>query len=524
MLIGFVNGNIYTSFNPLRKAEAFVVANNRFVFVGSNRDAENIVRAAGGRIVDLNGKTVLPGFVDTHVHIDELGIHLHSINLRSVKSIRELKERLREALGKTETLWILGHGWDQELFEEKRWPTRWDIDEVVKHRPAFLTRICLHVALLNTRALEITQLNTLDSPNIVRDEKGVPTGLVKEEALELAWEKVRESMSIEDYEKLLSSAMLFAASQGVTTIGFTGCDIKVLRALINLWSRGMIYTRVRVYLTPGKSWEVLELLRSSGIRRGFGDEYMRIMGVKVVADGSLGARTAWLSEPYSDDPSTSGAPDIAPEDLKKIAKTVHEQGLQLAVHGIGDKAIDAILEAYSELGDVSRYRHRIEHASVVREDQIELMARLGVTASVQPNYIISDWWALNRLGDKRIRWLYPFKTMLSRGITVGFGTDSPVEPINPWQSVYAAVTRGSFEGVAHYKATEHECLSVEEALYSYTIGSAYIMFEENNLGSIEIGKLADFVVVDRDPFTVEVKDLRNIKVLETYIGGRKVWP
>lgn len=524
MAVGFVNGNIYISFKPLRKAEAFAIANDKIIYVGRSSEVIDIVRSLNGKIIDLNGRTVLPGFIDSHVHIDELGISLNTIDLRNVKSLRELKERIKSSLNKIETLWILGHGWDQEYFEEKRWPTRWDIDEVIRHRPAMLTRICLHAAVLNTRAMEITGLINLESPNIVRDEKGSPTGIVREDALEIAWEKVRDSMSVEDYEKLIEDAIHFAVSQGVTTLGFTGCSEKVLKALINLWSRGRLYARVRVYLTPGKGWETVEMLRRAGLRRGFGDEYLRIMGVKIIADGSLGARTAWLSQPYSDDPSTCGAPDIPPEELKDLVKKVHETGLQLAIHGIGDKAIDAILDAYSELRDIDKARHRIEHASVLREDQLEKMARLGVVASIQPNFVISDWWALSRLGKERIRWLYPFRSMLEKGIAIGFGTDSPVEPINPWQSVYAAVTRGRYENIAHYNETKNESLSLEEALYAYTYGSAYIMFEENSLGILDVGRLADFVIVDRDPFKVEDRDLKNIKVLETYVGGRRVWP
>lgn len=524
MVIGFVNGNIYISFKPIRKVEAIAVANGRVIYVGSSSEVKGIVRSLNGTVVDLGGRTVLPGFIDAHVHIDELGMDLNTVDLRGVRSIEELKEKLRKALDRVETLWVLGHGWDQELFEEKRWPSRFDIDEVVRYRPAFLTRVCLHVALLNTRAMEVTGLMNVESPNVVRDDRGIPTGIVREDMLEIAWEKVRESMSVEDYEKFVRDAIRFAASYGVTTIGFTGCDEKVLRALVNLWRRGELYTRVRVYITPGRNWENIELLKRISIARGFGDDYLKIMGVKIIADGSLGARTAWLSQPYADDPSTSGAPDIAVEDLINIVRKVHELGLQLSIHGIGDKAIDVILDAYSELRDVEKARHRIEHASVVRDDQMDRMTKLGIVASVQPNYVISDWWALNRLGKDRVKWLYRFKSMADKGIAIAFGTDSPVEPINPWQTVYAAVTRGKYEGVAHYEYTKDERLILEEALHFYTYGSAYSMFEEQNLGTLEVGKLADFIVVDRDPFTVDEKELKNIKVLETYIGGKRVWP
>jgi predicted amidohydrolase YtcJ len=521
---GFVNGDIYVSFKPLRKVKAFAVENGKVIYVGRNEDVVDLVKKVSGDIVDLGGRTVLPGFIDSHAHIDELGIFLNAVDLRGVRSIAELKERIRRSLDRVETLWVLGHGWDQELFEEKRWPTRWDIDDVVSHRPALLTRICLHVGLLNTLGLRVTGLENVENPNIVRNDRGIATGIVREDMLEVVWEKVRDSISVEQYEKLLLNTMRFAVANGVTTIGFTGCDLKVFKALINLWSRGMLITRVRVYLYPGREWEVVEILERLGLRRGFGDNFFKLMGVKVIADGTLGARTAWLSEPYSDNPSTSGAPSIPPEDLKNLVKKVHSLGLQLAIHGIGDRAIDTILSIYSELRDVASARHRIEHASVLREDQVELIAKLGVAVSVQPNFIISDWWAMSRLGKKRVRWLYPFKTLIEKNIAIGFGTDSPVEPINPWQTIYAAITRGRYEGIAHYEDTKDQCLDIIDALHSYTYGSAYIMFEEQNLGTLEVGKLADFIVVDRDPLKVDGKNLRNVKVLETYVGGVKVYP
>ncbi|MEM4554026.1 MAG: amidohydrolase [Ignisphaera sp.] len=523
MVVGFVNGNIYLSLKPLKKVKAIVVDGERVLYAGDNGVAESIVKLFGGDIVDLKGRTVIPGFIDSHIHLDGVGIYLSMLDLRGVKSISELKERLKDYSKKVETVWILGFGWDQELFEEKRWPTRWDIDEVVSNRPVMLMRICMHIAVLNTRAMEITGVSNIVSPNVVRDEKGVPTGIVREEALEFARDKISESLSVEDYKRYILEAAKYIASQGVTTVGFVGCNVKALRALIELWSENRLPIRVRVYLDPGKSWEVLDLLKGIGLKKGFGDTYLKIMGVKIFVDGSLGARTAWLSKPYEDDPSTCGSPVINSRDLKSLAKKVHDIGLQLAVHGIGDKAIDTILDVYRELKDVDKYRHRIEHASLLRRDQIEEIARLRVSVAVQPHFIISDWWAKQRLGSERIKWLYPFRSLLEKNIPIGFGTDSPVEPVNPWQSIYAAVTRGKYDNIPHYKDTEDQRLSIEEALYLYTWGSAYIMHEEENLGTLDVGKLADFVVVDRDPLSVDEKELKDIKVLETYIGGKCVW-
>ena len=524
LVVGFVNGVIYMSFKPLRRAEAMAVDGGRVLYVGDRATVEGIVKVLGGEIVDLGGRAVLPGFIDSHIHLDELGMSLGMLNLRGVRGIGELKEKLSDFAKRVKTLWILGFGWDQELFVERRWPTRWDIDEVVDNRPVMLLRVCMHVAVLNTRAMEITGVANITSPDVVRDERGVPIGIVREEALEFVRDKITESLSVEDYKTLILEAARHVASQGVTTVGFVGCNTKALRALIELWSEKRLPIRVRVYLDPGKSWEVLDAMRGVGLRSGFGDEYLRIMGIKLFADGSLGARTAWLSKPYADDQSTSGYPAINSRDLKIVAKKTHELGLQLAIHGIGDMAIDAILETYRELGGVDRARHRVEHASVLREDQVEEMARLGIAAAVQPHFIISDWWAKQRLGEERIRWLYPFKRMIEKGVALGFGTDSPVEPVDPWQTIYAAVTRGKYEDIPYYRETESQRLTLEEALHLYTWGSAYIMYEEGDLGTLEKGKLADFIVVDRDPLTIEERELKEVRVLETYIGGRRIWP
>lgn len=521
MLVGFVNGSIYVSFKPLRRVEAMIVAGGRVAYVGEKKVVETVIKTLKGELVDLGGRTVLPGFIDSHLHLDELGMYLNMLDLRGVRSVRELKEKLGNYARSVKTMWVLGHGWDQELFEEGRWPTRHDIDEVVNDRPVMLSRVCMHAAVLNTKAMEITGLMRLESPGLIRDERGSPTGVVKEEAFDLARKKFGETLTDDDYVKFLEDAIRFAASQGVTTLGFVSCDLRSLRALNKLKSEGRLQARVRVYLNPGDGWEALETLKKLGVRRGFGDDFLKIMGIKILADGSLGARTAWLSEPYSDDPSTSGYPNIDEDSLKKLAEEVHKAGLQLAIHGIGDKTIDLILNTYKTLDGVKGRRHRIEHASVLRGDQAEKMAELGIVASVQPHFIITDWWVGNRVGKERIRWVYPFKTMIKRGIKLGFSTDSPVEVLNPWETVYAAVTRGKHEGIPLYENTEDECLNVEEALHTYTWGSAYIMFEETNLGSLEEGKLADFIVVDKDPLAVDEKELKNVRVLETYVGGIK---
>ena len=519
----FINGKIYVSFSPLRVESGLVVHGERVLYVGSSERALEVARSLGGEVVDLSGRVVVPGFVDSHLHVDSLGLVLSTLDLRGVRSIRELKERLREYASKSRFTWILGHGWDQELFEEKRWPTRWDLDEAVGDRPVLLTRICLHAGVVNTRALLASRVLESGLPGVVRSESGEATGVLLEEALKYTRVKVRSELTLRDYVELVKTAQEHLLAHGVTTVGVAGCGLKAFRALVYAWSRGELRVRFRVYLyhRDGEV-DVVELLDRLGIRSGFGNTYLRVMGIKLFADGALGPRTAWLSEPYSDDPATTGKPLLGEEELRRITKRAHDLGLQVAIHAIGDRALDAVLEAFSYVKP-EKLRHRIEHASLVRDDQLEELRKLKPAISVQPRFVISDWWAKSRVGDKRIKWLYRFKTLISSGLVVGFSTDAPVEPVNPWETVYAAVTRGKYENIPYYEDTAHEALTVLESLHAYTAGSAQVLRCESEVGSLEPGKLADFVVLDRDPLSIPNREIREIKVLETYIGGTRVY-
>ncbi|WP_289846366.1 amidohydrolase [Thermococcus alcaliphilus] len=505
MIRAFVNGKIYVSFKPIKIVKAIVVANEKIIYAGESEKAQKIAKELGGEVVDLGGKTVLPGFIDSHMHLNSLGQSLKMLNLKGTKSIEELKTKLKGYAEKTSTSWILGFGWDQE--ELGRYPTREDLDEVVNDKPVLLYRTCFHAAVLNTKAIEIVGLE--------KDEDADPeTGIIKENALEKVREVINKTLTLDDYKHFIEEGAKFVLSQGVTAVGFVSVNEKSLRALVELDSEGRLPIRVFVYLNPS----LLKELKGLGLTKKVGSNRVKIMGIKVLADGSLGARTAWLSKPYAD-ASTTGHPNISKEELEEIVREAHKLNLQMAVHAIGDKTTDMVLDVYEKF---KSERNRIEHASILREDQIKRMKELGVVASVQPRFVISDWWAVKRVGKERAKWIYPFKSMLEQ-IVIGFGTDAPIEPVNPWETIYAAVTRGKFENVETYHYTKEECLSLEESLHSYTYGSAYIMHAENELGSLEEGKFGDFIVVDRNPFEVEEKGLKNIKVLEVYVGGSKYY-
>ncbi|WP_457752067.1 amidohydrolase [Thermococcus sp.] len=516
----FINGNVYVSFRPIIKVEAFLVASGRVVKTGSSGEILEIAERLGAEVIDLGGKTVLPGFIDSHMHLDELGEYLNMLDLRGVGSIEELKERLKE-FAEEKDGWLRGHGWDQELFAEGRWPTRHDLDEVVSDRPVLLSRVCLHAAVLNTKALEITGLIDWDSEDVIRDENGEPTGIVKEDAFSFAVRKFDEVITDEEYLNGLIKASEHALSRGVTTVDFVSVGRRALKALGRLDAEGKLRLRVRAYLNPGENLEVLESLRKLGIRRGFGGRMLKICGTKVLADGSFGARTAWLSRPYRD-AETRGYPTVSKEWLGRVARETHVAGLQMAVHAIGDATIDMVLDVYESLENVEGAGHRIEHASLIRPDQIERAKQLGIGLALQPHFVMTDWWVVERVGEERAKWVYPFRSIVRVGIPFGLSTDSPVEPLDPWETVYAAVTRGKYEGIPLAELTPDEALTLEEALYAYTAGSAGILME-NDLGTLGEGKIADFIVVSVDPFEVDEKELRKIKVLETYVGGERVF-
>ncbi|MCS7133916.1 MAG: amidohydrolase [Candidatus Caldarchaeum sp.] len=518
--LGVVGGTVYQSFKPVKKASGLVALDGRIIFVGDGEKAKRLTTSLNGSLLELDGLTVLPGFVDCHMHIDLLAVSLHSIDLRGVRSIAELKQRLKTHYElNREASWILGRGWDQELFEEKRWPSSRDLDEIVSDKPVILERICGHSAVVNTKAIQsIVGVEPAANPYFLKDSQGNLTGVVVEDAVKAFREAVK--FSEKELLEMFHKALLYSASLGVTTLGFVSCGAQSFKILQALRKQNKLPVRVRAYL----NMEHYRSLVDTGLSKSFGDEFLKLMGVKVFADGSLGARTAWLSQPYADHPETAGIPTIEKEKLKEIVRECHKAGLQMAIHAIGDKALDMVLDAYDALGDLSStdHRHRIEHASVMRPEQLERMVKLGVTVTVQPHFVVTDWWVVNRVGERRAGWVYRFRSMDQYGVRIGFSSDTPVEPLNPWDTVYAAVSRGG-ETNELYKHSKDEAIPINEALHHYTYGSAHVLFEESNIGTLEPGKYADFVIVDKDPLETSTGQLKNIKNLMTVVSGNIVY-
>jgi predicted amidohydrolase YtcJ len=510
------SGNIITMNPKKTKAQAIAIQRDKIIAIGTDNQIKKLADKTT-KIINLKGKTVVPGFTDTHVHMLGFGASLTNLNLRNVTSINELQQKLREQIkGTPNEKWILGGRWDQEKFKEKRYPTRFDLDKVAPKSPVFLRRVCGHTCVVNTKALQIAgitkETKVPKGGKIDVDPKtGELTGILRENAMDLI-EKAIPEPSEEELEQTCLFACQKAAEAGLTTVHWiigSPAEVRILQKL-----RVNKKLPIRIYLLIPV--EFMEHLIELGLQTGFGDSMIKIGGIKILTDGSLGARTAALAEPYSDEPSTKGMMLYTQEELYRLIAKAHEANLQLALHAIGDKAVDmtlTILERVLKKSPRKSLRHRIEHASILNEKLIDQMKRLNLIASVQPHFIISDFWTIDRVGPKRARWTYPFKTLIHKGILITGSSDCPVEPINPILGIYAAVARES---------NEEERVTVNEALSMYTINAAFSSFEENIKGSIEVGKLADLTILSHDPETIAPERIKDIKVEVTIVDGKIV--
>jgi len=511
-----VHSNIITMNPSQPMAQAVAIKGGLIVEVGANNKIEQWI-GKDTKIIDLRGKTVVPGLIDTHTHLTDLGRLLTWIDLRGVDSIKETLRLLQRRVRDTpEGEWVLGRGWDQDRLKEKRYPTRLDLDKVSPHNPVFLSRVCGHIGVANSRALEIAGIfreATVPLSGLIDiDSKtGEPTGILREAVHDRVWNLPEPSE--EELTRVCALACEKAVEAGLTSVHWFVYKPIEIRILQRLREQGKLPLRVYIVI----SIEFLRCLADAGLSTGFGDNVLRLGCVKVLADGSLGARTAALNEPYNDEPSTKGILCCGQKDLYEGIVKAQKAGFQVCVHAIGDRAISAVLNAFERAlkGDYKNMRrHRLEHASVLNMQLVKRLKKLGLIVCVQPHFAISDFWVEARLGPDRARWTYPFKTLIKSGVLIAGGSDCPVEPISPLSGVYALVSRESFP---------EERVTVEEALRTYTVNGAYASFEENVKGSIERGNLADFTVLSNNPLTIKPERIKNIKVEMTIVGGKIVY-
>jgi len=504
--------------NPSKPhAQAIAIKDDKIIKVGTNKEIKTYI-GKKTKTIDLKEKTVVPGFIDTHVHITGYGKSLKQINLRGVKSIKEMQKKLESRAQKTPRgQWILGRGWDQDHLTEKRYPTRWDLDKFSPNNPVIFTRVCGHLCVANSQALELAGITKETTPpparQIDKDPKtGEPTGILRENAMDLVWE-VKPETSEEELIEACSLACQKAVEAGLTSVHWLINSPTEMRVIQKLRQQNKLPLRVYIVV----SVKLLDHLIDLGLHTGFGDSRVRIGSVKIFSDGSLGARTAALFQPYHDEPTRKGIMLYAQEKLNALVMRAHKAGFQLAIHAIGDRAIDMVLTALEKAlkeAPKKNHRHRIEHASVLSKRLIQRMKKLKVIASVQPHFVVSDFWVATRVGSTRARWVYPFKTLIQEGVLTTGGSDCPVEPIDPLLGIWAAVAREAFP---------EERITVDDALRLYTVNAAYVSFEEDVKGSIDVGKLADLVVLSREPHEIPPNEIRDVKVEMTIVGGKVVY-
>ncbi len=511
-----LNAHIVTLDPKKPVAEAIAINENRVVAVGSNKEVSTYANKKT-QVINAKTRTVVPGFVDCHVHMTSFGLSLQNLDLRDTGSIKEAQQKL-EAYAKKYPWkkWILGRSWDQDRFSEKRYPTRWDLDDAINDKPVFLTRVCGHIAVANSKALQladVTNKTTIGNGKIDLDKKtGEPSGILRENAIKLV-SKAIPKPSQKELEEACILACEKAIEAGLTSVHWMLESAEDMRMIQKLNSEGKLPLRVIL----GIPVQSLEELATLGLMTGFGNAKVKLGFVKILTDGSLGGHTAALEEPYQDRPQTKGIMLYEQEELKKLVLKAHKAGLQLAIHAIGDHAFGSVLKAFENLGKstiLKNRRHRIEHCSVLNPTLIERMKKLGLIASVQPHFVKSDFWVNDRVGKKRARWVYPFKALIDEGITVVSGSDCPVEPINPILGIWAAASRESFP---------EERLTVKESLKTYTLNAAYASFDEDKKGSIEVGKLADLTILSKDLLTIPIDDIKSINVEMTITNGKIVY-
>jgi predicted amidohydrolase YtcJ len=527
------HANIWTVDAANPTGQAVAVLRDRIVAVGTDADID-AWRGVKTRVIDAAGKLVLPGFNDAHCHFLSGGLQLDAVDLKDATSAQEFARRIGERAKITpKGEWIVAGNWDETKWTPAEFPSKELIDPLTREVRVFVSRYDGHMGLANSAALRAAGITaqTADPPGgvILRDAHGNPTGELKDAAQDLMLKAI-PSLTTEQRVHLGERALAHAASLGVTSCqNMDNGDNQTyndLEAFSRLLEHGKL--TMRLYVAPSiVDWEDQAKI---GVRHAFGGSFLRIGALKGYADGSLGARTAYFFEPFIDTPGNHGLlseqmqPPLTMRDRMLKADTA---GLQLCTHAIGDQGISMILDFYADIvkahGPADR-RFRIEHAQHMAAKDFDRFAQLGVIASMQPYHAIDDGrWAEKRIGHDRASRTYAFRTFLDHGVRLAFGTDWPVAPLNPMLGLYAAVMRSTLDGKNPNGWFPEQKLTVAEAVYAYTMGSAYAEFQENEKGSISVGKLADMVILSDDIFTVDPVKIREVKVLKTLVGGKVVW-
>lgn len=509
-----IKANIYTVDGDFSKAEAFAVKDGKFVDVGTTSDMQSKYTSAD--VIDLQGKTVVPGFIDAHCHFLGLGLDQQDVDLVGTKSFEDVVKRVLDFNNEKQQDYIVGRGWDQNDWEEKTFPNKTLLDKLFPKTPVALTRIDGHATLCNQAALDLggITINTKVDGGEVVIENGELTGILVDNAVDSVWKQWPAGYTREDLVEALLVAQDLCFDLGLTTVDDAGLDQYSIEMIDSLHKTGDL--KMRVYAMASGTEENVDYYLNKGIIK---TDRLNVRSFKFYADGALGSRGAMLRAPYSDKPDHFGLLVTDLETFNKNAERIANSEYQMNTHAIGDSANHAVLQTYNKVleGKPNR-RWRVEHAQVVSQEDFELYK--NVMPSIQPTHATSDmYWAEDRLGSERIKGAYAFKDLLNAYGKVALGTDFPVERVSPFLTFYAAVARQDLEQYPEGGFQKENALSREETLKGMTIWAAYSNFEENEKGSIEAGKFADFIVLDKDIMTVDQNEIPKIKVEKTFVGG-----
>lgn len=521
----FINGQVYTM-NPKEPiVQSIFIHNERIVDMGTNEGILLQWGRNGAKIIDLEGRAVLPGLIDSHLHISSVGINSQELDLTNVKSTADLLDSIEKwAVNMKPGEWILGRGWDENVFPDRRIPSIEELDKVSSNKPLFLPRICGHAFLVNSTALKISgyhpNMNIPYGGTIVLDPNtNKPNGLLLETASTIISKHIPEK-SYGQLKSALQAGLQQAIRLGLTSIhtndpNYLGGARQTYRLFDELINHEGIGPRSNLLI----DYDYLEEMVTSGMSTGYGNDKVRIGAIKLFADGALGGRTAHLSEPYLDDPCNVGNAMYDNEVLFQLIRDIRLQNMPVAIHTIGDQALINVLDILDQFKP-SKYRDRLIHVSILNEQLIQRLSSPHRMVDLQPKFVSSDYpWIEDRLGKHRARFAYPFKSLLDKGVISAGGSDAPIEPLNPLLGIHAAITRRK-AGESHNGYNESEKLSMYEAIHLFTVGGAYATNEENLKGTLERGKLGDMTILSKDPFQMESPDeLLTTETEMTVIGG-----
>ncbi len=514
------NAQVYTVDSAYTTATAFAVKDGRFIAVGS--DKEILAAYNSGQKTDASRKPVYPGFIDAHCHFYGYGLSLQAVNLVGAKSFSEVIQRAKDHQQKyPNQSWITGRGWDQNTWQNKQFPTLDSLDAAFPDVPVLLRRIDGHAAIANTKALQLAGINqnTKAEGGLIDVKKGRLTGLLIDNAVDLVLAKIPAPARNQQIQALLEAEKnCFAV--GLTTLADAGLDSDVVELIDSLQQAGKLQMRVYAMLNPSEK-NLNKYLPKGPLQT----DKLTVRSVKVYADGALGSRGACLLHDYADLPGHKGFLLTSEKDLQTLAQRIAGSGFQMNTHCIGDSANRLLLNLYaSVLQPGNNRRWRIEHAQVVHPADVPKFGRYSIIPSVQPTHATSDmYWLHNRLGEARAENAYAYKTLWNQNGMAAFGSDFPVEDINPLYGFHAAVARQDSKNYPPQGYQTSNAVSREQALRATTIYAAFANFEDDRKGSIEVGKLADFVVLDKDLLKAKNEELRGIKVLQTWLGGQRVF-